>query len=66
METTNNLVKREAYDSLTRISWEWNFGWKLSESTPLFHRRIVLAEKTKKYRCITFVYNKVKKIEIHT
>jgi len=29
--------------SLNRISCERNRGWKLSESTPLFQRRILLA-----------------------
>ena len=35
--------KRSAHLNLNLISWDLNRGWKLSESTPLFQRRILLA-----------------------
>lgn len=37
--------RRIPYLNLSLISWERKRGWKLSESTPLFQSRILLAEK---------------------
>jgi hypothetical protein len=41
---TERKGKKNAYVSLERISLFRKRGWKLSESTPLFQRRILLAE----------------------
>lgn len=50
-----------SYLNLNLISCEWNRGWKLSESTPLFQRRIRLAaisKGTSKFRLTKWDINK--------
>lgn len=53
------LRRGTPYLSLNRISWLRNRGWKLSESTPLFQRRILLAKKNNWWACIPNASNKI-------